>query len=168
MARSGRPYKVDKRLEDISYFVRQNDWNKLEALFKEFGVDAADEYKRSALVWASFEGNAEFVKKMVQQGADLNHQDAAGLSSLHAAAQNGRIEVAEILLQHGANINIKDEHGNIPLWTALFSYADDKEKMVKLLLKKGADPDLVNNYGRTPRWLMKERLDWTPEEIVKE
>ena len=77
--------------------------------------------------WACLAGDAATakLKKLIQDGANVNQSDDIGYTPLHAAAENGRIENAKILLQFGANANAKTADGTTALDLARYNgYAE--------------------------------------------
>ncbi|WP_207436119.1 ankyrin repeat domain-containing protein [Sabulibacter ruber] len=150
MAKPGRPIKTDPRAEEIAIHIGNGNIEGLKVLLKKLGIDATDGYSRTALLWASFYGNLDMLAWLIENGANINHQDWNGYSALHFAAQEKRIGIAELLLKRGANLELRDNHGNTPLWTAVFN-ARKEYKLVELYLKSRANLDNVNNSGRTPR-----------------
>jgi len=132
-------------------------------------------------------GNAEFVEKTLQRGADINETDV-GFSMLTLAAVYGHTEAVRLLIAYGADVNKKDEmestaliraasHGNPETvrllldlgaeinatnhngWTALMSAAfHDNTEVVQLLIDNGADISVSDFPGRkTALSLAKER-----------
>lgn len=81
-------------------------------------------------------GDAERVKALLAQGADVNAKSPYGATGLFFAADRGNLEIIRILLDHGANVNVKDTFYGA---TAL-TWATEKERwdIIKLLLSKGA------------------------------
>ncbi len=133
-------------------------------LLKEVGIDACDSYKRTALVWASFYNNTNLLNWLIDNGANLNHQDKTGFSALHSAAQEKNFEATEILIKKGANLELKDSWGNTPLMRAINSTTN--YKFIELLIQSGANLDNVNNYGMTPR-LVAESMAGFDVEVLK-
>ena len=84
------------------------------------------------------------VKKLINQGADINTQVEDERTLLHCVVSIGDLEIVEYLLKNGASMNILDDFRN----TALF-YAKEKN-MAKLLLENGADINFQNYFGETP------------------
>ncbi|WP_440137020.1 ankyrin repeat domain-containing protein [Hymenobacter mellowenesis] len=99
---------------------------------------------------AVIECKGEFIEWLLQNGANINHQDRIGYSALHFIAQNKQVKIAAKFLKSGANPNAIDVHGNTPLWTAIFNSKDEKG-VVKLLLEYGANPNIVNKHGKSPK-----------------
>ncbi|OTA53987.1 ankyrin, partial [Hypoxylon sp. EC38] len=56
------------------------------------------------LHWAAFTGNLKAVKILVENGADLEIQDAAHQTSLHIAMKMGNYKMTDLLLRLGANL----------------------------------------------------------------
>ena len=52
-------------------------------------------------------------------GADINHQNKAGITALHAAADQGWSDIVALLLDHGADPLIEDSFGTTALDYAL-------------------------------------------------
>ena len=84
-------------------------------------------------------GNFEFVKILIDAGAEIDSMDGkSGKTPLYFAAELNRDHVVRLLLENGANVNIPNYSGNTPM-----SVANAKgyyTQVVNLLLKYGADP----------------------------
>jgi ankyrin repeat protein len=150
MARAGRPNKSDPRVDDVIYSIKKGDAPDVKQLLSEIGIDACDDYLRTALLWATFYGNTSILAWLIDNGANVNHQDRNGYCALHFAGQEKQFECAELLITKGASLELPDAHGNTPIWTALFNAKDDR-RLVNLFLQKGANLDHLNKYGKTPR-----------------
>ena len=152
MAQSGRPNKSDPRIENISYDIELGNNDKVIKLVSEIGIDSNDGYLRTPLIWATFSNNVKLLRWLIENGANINHQDRNGYCALHFAGQQKSLESAKLLLDNGANINLKDIHGNPPIWTAIFNSRGDYT-IVKLFVTNGADLDSENNHNTTSRKL---------------
>ena len=98
---------------------------------------------RSSHVTTKTTKGIDFVKLLIERGADVNAKDANGNMPLNYAAQFDNLEVISLLLDKGANINAQNKFGITPLMHA------DKVNTVKFLLDKGADKNIKDNQDQT-------------------
>ena len=105
----------------------------------------------SALMLASYHGNIEIVKMLLEEGAKVNLQNEMKVSALILAAGQGNVEVMKQLLERDADVNLKG--GSTALLSALspksyFVSQQAKVEMVKLLLKYDADVNVRGQEGQ--------------------
>jgi uncharacterized protein len=96
------------------------------------------------LIQAAQQGNTERVLELLQQGADMNAQDAGGRTPIMAATYGNHIETVAALLNAGADVNIPDDMLNTPF---LYAGAEGFLEILKLAYEAGADPTITNRYG---------------------
>uniref|UniRef100_A0A8C0HE57 Ankyrin repeat domain-containing protein 54 n=1 Tax=Chelonoidis abingdonii TaxID=106734 RepID=A0A8C0HE57_CHEAB len=86
----------------------------------EDGVDpcAADDKGRTALHFASCNGNDRIVQLLLDHGADPNQRDGLGNTALHLAACTNHVPVITLLLRGGARVDALDRAGRTPLHLA--------------------------------------------------
>ena len=101
----------------------------------------------SPLWTASTLGRLEFVKLLVEKGADIEHTTDSKSSPLRGAAFDGHCSVCEFLISKGADIDKPNQVGQSPLTIAA---AMQKEECVELLIRKGADVNHKGHNGDTP------------------
>ncbi|KEF56277.1 uncharacterized protein A1O9_07858 [Exophiala aquamarina CBS 119918] len=92
------------------------------------------------LYTASYKGNEEAVRLLLETGVNANEQQRGKLdTALQAAAYRGEENIVKLLLDAGVNVNAQggEFYGNA-LYAALESYWSD-EKTVQILLDHGAD-----------------------------
>ncbi|PTB97207.1 hypothetical protein C9994_03925 [Marivirga lumbricoides] len=166
MGKGGRPSKVHEDLTQLRQLVEDGDEKSIESIVQNHGIDASDGERRTALIWTSFFGRTELLKWLIDNGANLNFQDRIGYTGLHFCGQEQNAEIANVLLDKGADPNIKDEHGNSPLWTALFN-AKGNFETVKVLRSHGADPTPKNIHGRSPNDMAKTIYKMEIDELIK-
>ncbi|XP_063164321.1 ankyrin repeat domain-containing protein 54 isoform X2 [Candoia aspera] len=96
--------------------------NNLETVLQllEDGADpcAADDKGRTALHFASCNGNDRIVQLLLDHGADPNQRDGLGNTPLHLAACTNHVPVITMLLRGGARVDALDRAGRTPLHLA--------------------------------------------------
>jgi uncharacterized protein len=149
MGRSGRPRKCDPKVDDLRFNISQGDFETAKETLKEFGIDIQDGDGRTALINAVLEKKIDFIKWLVDNGANLNTQDRNGHTVLHFIGQDRLTDLAKYFLNLKVDLELRDVYGNTPLWTAVLNGRDNLG-VVKMYLDKGAKLDNVNEAGRTP------------------
>jgi len=93
--------------------------------------------------YASYKGEAEVIRLLIQHKADVNAiSPHFNWTPLHFASLFGHAKVTEILLEHGAYINALDMVNRTPLCQASESgYLE----VVRLLLRRGANVHIPTN-----------------------
>ena len=139
---------------------------------------------------AANRGDLKKVKRLLNEGADVNAKDEDGWTPLHWAAYYGHLNVVKLLVDRGADVNAKSKAGETPLhWAAANGHLDVVEFLVdrgadvnakskagwtplhlaadkghldiaKLLLDRGADINAKNGGGKTPLDLAREKKYW--------
>jgi hypothetical protein len=98
---------------------------------------------RADAFWeAARKGDVATVKKLLDEGVDVNTRFRYGATALSYASDRGHLEVARLLLERGADVNVKDSfYGATPLsWASSPAKARKPEhaEIVRLLLQHGA------------------------------
>lgn len=98
--------------------------------------------KADALSEAARRGDAAAVKKLLDEGVDVNTKFRYGVTVLSWAADRGHVEVVKLLLERGADPNIRDTFYKAAPLTWAVSPAQGRKpqhaEVVRLLLKHGA------------------------------
>ncbi|MBL7185067.1 MAG: ankyrin repeat domain-containing protein [Phycisphaerae bacterium] len=102
---------------------------------------------RSRIHTASFIGDVNSVKELIEAGTDVNKKGCGGRMPLHCAAVSGQNAVMELLLARGANVNARGGGNLTPLHEAS---GKDQPEAVALLIAKGADLNARDYDGDTP------------------
>lgn len=63
---------------------------------------------------AAAAGEVDRVRRLLDEGADVNAQGNAGQTALHQAVTRGHQEVVRVLLDRGADVGIEDDSGETP------------------------------------------------------
>jgi ankyrin repeat protein len=126
--------------------VINNDLAGVRALLEqEVEVNTLDVDKRSALMYASYEGYVDIMESLISYGADPDLCDVNGRTALMFAASGPLPGAVRLLLEKGATVNIQDidEH-----YTALmYAAAEGQLENVRLLIEHGADPMIKDVDG---------------------
>ena len=141
--------------------ARSESWSQMEAV----SPHGAPEYNRTIpygnntpLMFAARAGDLASARLLVAAGANVNDQDAWGISVVTLAAHSGFLDVVEFLLDKGADPN-KSGAGFTALHEAIMRR---EEPLVRTLLAHGADP-----HARLQAWTPTRRqssdLHFEPE-----
>jgi hypothetical protein len=115
---------------------------------------------------AARKGDAAAVRKLLDEGVDVNTKFRYNATALFYASDHGHVEVVKVLLEKGADMNVKDSfYGFTPLMLAV-SPAQKKRaehtEIAKLLIAKGApgkEMALSAAIGEDDEGLAKAVLD---------
>lgn len=108
-----------------------------------------------AMIIAVKTGNIDFVRLILENGADINRKCEGEQSPLAAAIFTGdrdiNVEMIEFLASNGADVNEVFELGENAITTALnVSVTMNRPDIAGILLSYGADPNFRDATGRTP------------------
>jgi uncharacterized protein len=78
-------------------------------------VNIGDYDKNTPLHLAAMHGHADTAKLLLDDGANVNALNTAGMTALHLAAKAGFLDVVKVLVNAKPDLSIKDSRG----WTAL-------------------------------------------------
>ncbi|XP_062989575.1 ankyrin repeat domain-containing protein 54 [Elgaria multicarinata webbii] len=112
----GKEIHALKRLREAA---NSNDLGTVQQLLED-GADpcAADDKGRTALHFASCNGNDHIVQLLLDHGADPNQRDGLGNTPLHLAACTNHVPVITTLLRGGSRVDALDRAGRTPLHLA--------------------------------------------------
>jgi hypothetical protein len=163
---------VDSLRKQLSLGVSEDQRNELLGLAARHGQveimgllmeagatpTARDSRGRTPLMAAVQSRNAEAIRYLIDNGAEVNARDQLeGTALLRAAGAFGNLESVQVLLSAGADVNVQDKSGMTPLmWAARWGDTG----RVKALLTAGADVTARDNGGKTA-------LDWARQQGEK-
>ena len=94
------------------------------------------------------QGDAEALRTLIQQGADVNQQDPSmECSPLHVACLMGHRDLVTCLVQQGAQVSAVDGGSRTPLHQAC---GQGDTQIVQYLITQGAGVNVVNSSNATP------------------
>lgn len=132
---------------DIFEIARKGTVAELTAALKSNpeGVKAVNADGYSLLTLATYRGNNEVAKYLIENGADINGTSNYG-TPLMAAVVKGNSEIVKVLLAHNANTDVADLSGN----TALIYAANLKKyDIAEMLVRANARIDLKDIRGNS-------------------
>jgi ankyrin repeat protein len=130
----------------INFLVNRNGYKNIQTKLQPAKVDARDEHGRTPLMRAAESGQIDEMKKLIENGADVNLGNKAQKTALTSAIQSGQTEAVNYLLKNNADITLKDNEGS----TALMCAAENgNEEAMDKLIEKGANVDVQDKDGKT-------------------
>ena len=113
------------------------------------------------------------IKKLINEGADVNAEDEEGLTPLQMAVirlngphatrsfpYRGDPEVAKFLVENGADMTARAPGGATILHLAADAH---NAEMAQFLIEKGADINATDNEGKTPLQYVKKLSGFSKE-----
>ena len=101
-----------------------------------------------SIIEATINGDMDKVKKLAEDGEDIDAEDYMGYTAMDWSIKAGNVEMVKILLENGADPNNETMYGMTPLMTAA---EKGKPEIIKLLHSAGADVDYQDvDMGMTP------------------
>lgn len=137
-----------EKVEALKY-TRYNKWNEsiheLEESLKQPSTTSSSTY--TSLIEAAKKNDTNEVKRLLDEGADINEPDGHGMTAMIWACCCGSNKVFEQLLAEGANVNMQDKYGRNALMCACTSGCDGV--VIKQLLDKTTNVNMQDNKDRT-------------------
>lgn len=100
--------------------------------------------KASPLHWAITHNDGDFIKYLVESGADINLRDAGGTTPLNASIYNSNMDYMKTLIELGADLSSFTKKGEPLLFHLIIL---KKYDFMDVLLASGSDPLLENPRG---------------------
>jgi len=101
----------------------------------------------NSLFKAAAKGDTSEVKRLLDQGTNIDAREEENETPLMYAAAEGRSEVVSILIDRGASINAVSDNGETALARAV---GRSQYETVNLLLNRGADVEKRTDRNGTP------------------
>uniref|UniRef100_A0A7S3QYD5 STI1/HOP DP domain-containing protein n=1 Tax=Dunaliella tertiolecta TaxID=3047 RepID=A0A7S3QYD5_DUNTE len=125
------------------------------------GEGEGEEEEAETIVAAASAGDVELLKKLIQEGGNVDEPDEEGRTALHFACGYGEIDCAKVLIEAKAKLDAVDNNKNTALhYAAGYGQAE----ACKLLVQSKADRTAKNMDGKTA--LEVAQLN-EQEEVVK-
>lgn len=94
---------------------------------------------RNVMIAAAGNGNTAFRKQLVENGADVNGQNAKGASAAYEAALNQRLPTLLYLTEQGADLHVVGGIHSSCLEAALSSMTTRDAPIISFLIESGAN-----------------------------
>ena len=144
--------KIDT-LTELHLCKDNNDVEKAVEIVLNEGMDIniPGKSNRTPLLWASPSVSGEFIKTLIDLGADINAQRTDdNIAPLSLAADWNNYMAVDILLKHGGNVGLP----SLSKTVGLHGCAESGFLSVsRLLIDSGCDINLRNNKGQTALYL---------------
>jgi ankyrin repeat protein len=128
---------INVLMDQLFQAIRQGNLAQIKTLLvaNPHWINGQDSRGFTPLIMATYTGNADIARYLLEQGADVNGRDAAGNTPLIGVAFKGDQAMAALLLERGADLQSKNKQGA----TAL-SYATEykHEGLAQFLKEAGA------------------------------
>lgn len=98
------------------------------------------------LLNAAQRGDASAVRRLLDEGANVDARDARRRTALLVATHANEVATAKVLIEAGADVNAKDDIQDSPY---LYAGARGLNEILRLTLDHGADLKSTNRYGGT-------------------
>jgi len=143
---------------DIYEMAEDNAIKKMKLLIEQgVSVNKKNEFGFSPLHLAISNEHEEMSLLLLNAGSNGKIQDDNGFTALHYAAEYGLYTVANNILEKTPEaLHVENDHGNQPLWTAIFN-TDRKYKLVSLFISFNPNINHKNKVGKSPLDMAKNR-----------
>lgn len=141
---------MESEFRDFHLAIKQNNVEKVKILLKN-GI-SPDEPNwaingRPGILEATYNGNLQIVRLLLDAGANPNAQNTLGETAMHNAFHPKTFskEICDLLMEHGANVNIRETlNGYTPLHLAAkllsskvsLHYKDQLLEVFKMMCEK--------------------------------
>ncbi|MDO4250422.1 MAG: ankyrin repeat domain-containing protein [Moraxella sp.] len=117
---------------DFSEIIERNNIEELKSVFEKCDINAYERGYCKTPALALYGISAEFIRWLVENGADTEAKDSYGRTALYRHSEVYQLEKVKLLLELGADIHTTDTLGNTVLHSAEHHF-----QVVQFLIKKG-------------------------------
>ena len=142
--RTDCPSNVTDVVEERGNPVTSHSGNKIvkpESTGKEVSVSSKSTVKRkeNKFLHCAQDGDLNELRRLVEDGVDVNVHDAYGWTALMCASHTGHLPVVQYLLDSGAQLTVRDSNRRTPIDIARLA---KQHNLVKYYENIGQDSDL--------------------------
>ena len=99
------------------------------------------------LMIASSKGYDSEIKRLIEQGADVNAETGEWATPIVFAVSNNKLSAVKTLLRYNPNLNAITSSGETPL---LIAVKNNNLEISEALIRAGAQVDFTDRFGATP------------------
>jgi len=126
-------------------YAREGQTKELEEMIKHgMSVNLCTHKDDSLLMLASYNGNIETAKMLLENGAKIDEVNQRGQTPLEGVCFKGNLEMVQLLLDYGA-----DTGGNAVIYATMFGH----KNVLELLKNKGIESTKYKIFGLKVEWL---------------
>jgi ankyrin repeat protein len=134
-------------------FARHGETGPLAEMLRHgLPVNLADGKGNTLLMLASYNGNLETTRMLLERGAEVDRVNHRGQTPLGGAAFKGYEEIVKALLDHGAAIDADNGAGMTPI---MFAAMFGRVRVVEQLKAHGASLERRNRLGLSARFMTR-------------
>ncbi|MBC7643007.1 MAG: ankyrin repeat domain-containing protein [Flavobacterium sp.] len=140
-------FVINAQTKNIFDIARSGTIKEMKSAFKKNPdcINELNSNKSSTLILASYRGNIEVAKFLINNIKNINYVSDMGTALMGATYKN-QIDLVQLMIFKNADINLQDLNGN----TALMLAVQTKNlSMVQLLSNNKADKTIKNKEGKT-------------------
>lgn len=146
-----RPFEVPsaERIQELFFAAARMGRDDMIPELLRVGamIEGRDARGYTALILASYNGQASTTRLLLELGADPNAGDShRGNTALMGISFKGYPEIAKILVDRQADVNARNEAGQTALMTAVIF---NQKAIIDLLMDAGADAAIADYDGNT-------------------
>lgn len=112
---------------------------------------------------ATRQGDLEQVRRLLEQGVDIDSKDEHGQTALMHAAHEGRTELVRLLIDRGADMNVTAKYNFTALMLSLIAHHPE---IARTLIEAGAEADGHCRMGLQEKSVLRLAEDGRYSEIA--